>query len=311
MVIPTYTIKRIKPIQHTVLPCRISLYYCIIQVLQNKMKKQTILFILCLLLTGNVLAAECEELPGTRIIDRSITLCSDTYDSLEGIKITEDNVELNCGTGIIRGNYHKGIGITIADRKNITITRCNVMTYNVGVFISNSSKVHLYDNALLKNDVGVRMYNAHENIIEKHNDKSLIKPISALTSKFNIVMLGNKNIDREFCEVNACNNYKDMNPCENNDFYCSSRCTPETDNDCKKEKITAAATAKTKNKTEEIAEKPEPLEITETKETIEETQTKKEEKNNIRFIAYPIFYLLGLLIFQFIRYVKEFDREDI
>lgn len=274
--------------------------------------KQTLWLIIGILLISTVIA-ECEELPGTGIIDRSINLCSDTFDATQGIKITQNNIELNCGTAIIRGNYQEGTGITIANRKNITITRCNILTYNVGVFISNSSNIHLYENALLKNDVGVRMYNSYENIIEKHNDKSLIKPISALTSKFNTVMLGNKNIDKDFCETNACNTYRDMNPCVDNDFYCSTKCTGETDNDCKEsEKITAKVTAKLEqNKTiEEI-----PV-LTESNkeipsETAQTTEEKSEEKNPIRFIVYPIFYLIGLLIFQFIRYVQEFDREDI
>lgn len=264
--------------------------------------KQTIWLIIGLILIGNAFA--CTELPGTGIITANTELCSDTFDAPEGIKIEADNIELNCGTAVIRGNYQEKTGITIANRKNVTITKCNILTYNVGVFISNSTNIHLYENALLKNDVGVRLYNSYENIIEKHNDKSLKKPISALTSKYNIVMLGNKNIDRDFCEVNACNKYKDMNPCEDSDFYCSERCTPETDSDCRKkeEEITAAVTEEniTENKIEDNAEK---------QENAEEIQ-QTEKTNPAKYAVYPIFYLIGLLIFQFIRYVKEFDIED-
>lgn len=252
---------------------------------------------------GSVIA-DCEELPGTGIIDSSINLCSDTFDALEGIKITADNIKLDCGTAVIRGNYQEKIGITIADRKNVTITRCNVLTFNVGVFISNSTNVHLYDNALLKNDVGLRLYNSYENLIEKHNDKSNLKPVSALSSKFNIVMLGNKNIDRAFCKVNACNTYKDMNPCEDNDFYCSEKCSPETDNDCKK--IEKAKEVK------EIIEEEEPIEEEKIKETPKEELPEEitKEKNKARYMLFPIFYLIGLIMFQFIRYVKQFDKED-
>jgi len=246
--------------------------------------------------------AECTELAGTGIIDKDTKLCSDTYHAAQGITIAKDNIILDCGTAVIRGNYQQGTGITIANRQNITITKCNILTYNVGVFITNSSNVHLYDNALLKNDVGVRMYNAYENRIEKHNDKSLIKPISALTSKYNTVLLGNKRIDREFCEVNACNTEKDMNPCEDNDFYCSPKCTPETDNDCKeknteKEKITPKITEEIKeNKTEQPQNKTQ--------------QEKQEPEKKINFALYIAFYVIGFIIFQFIRYVKEFDKED-
>jgi parallel beta-helix repeat protein len=260
------------------------------------------------ILIGSVFA-ECQELPGTGIIDSDIKLCSDTFDAPEGIQITSDNIELDCGTAVIRGNYLEKIGIKIENRKNVTVTRCNILTFNVGVFISNSSNIHLYDNALLKNDVGVRMYNSYENLIEKHNDKSNLKPVSALNSKFNTVILGNKNIDRDFCEENACNTDKDMNPCVDADFYCSSRCTPETDSDCRKkiEKITAAAPVE---ETPEVQE-----EIIEEENIVEEgnlTDSPKEKtKNSRQILAYVLFYFIGFLAFQFIRYVKRFDIEDL
>lgn len=264
--------------------------------------KYILWLIIGLILIGSVIA-KCQELPGTGIIDSSITLCSDTFDAFEGIKITSDNIELNCGTAVIRGNYQEKIGIRIENRKNVTVTRCNVLTYNVGVFISNSTKIHLYDNALLKNDVGLRMYKSYENLIEKHNDKSNLKPVSAISSKFNTVILGNKNIDRDFCEVNACNTYKDMNPCVDTDFYCSERCTEESDTDCKKAKPAEEITATVAAEVEEIKQE----NITE-KGNLTEKPT--ETKNSRKLLAYILFYIIGFLVFQFIRYVKKFDIED-
>ncbi|MBW2968636.1 hypothetical protein KY304_01310 [Candidatus Woesearchaeota archaeon] len=268
------------------------------------MKQICIWTIIGILLIANVIA-ECQDLPGTGIIDKSIKLCSDTYDAPEGIKITADNIIIDCGTAIIRGNYLEKTGITIDNRKNVTLTRCNIMTFNVGVFISNSTNIHLKENAVLKNDVGVRLYNSYENLIEKHNDKSNLKPISALNSKFNIVMLGNKNIDKAFCKTNACNTFKDMNPCEDNDFYCSDKCSPETDNDCKKkEKITT-------NVMKEIEETNEKeTEENNSKESFLEEKQSEPKKLKKSYIIFPIFYLIGLIMFQFIRYVKEFDKED-
>lgn len=274
--------------------------------------KQIIWLIIGMMLINTVLGADCVELPQTGIITENTKLCSDTYDAPEGIKITADNIVLNCGTAVLRGNYQEGIGITIANRRNVTITRCNVATYNVGVYIANSSQIHLYDNALLKNDIGVRMYNAYENLIEKHNDKSNLKPVSALVSKYNIIILGNKNIDKDFCEVNACNTNKDMNPCENNDFYCSLRCTPETDSDCKKQ---AEITGKTTEEITKTGTGMVPAEIPENKTqensiTTNETAIQEEREQQTKFLMYPIFYLIGLIVFQFIKYVKEFDKED-
>lgn len=275
------------------------------------MKQTIILLIIGMLAIETVLGADCTELPATGLITESIKLCSDTYDAPEGIKIQADNIMLDCGTGVLRGNYLKGTGITIANHRNITITRCNIATYNVGVYLENSSQVHMYDNAVLKNDIGVRMYNSYENLIEKHNDKSNIKAVSALVSKYNTILLGNKNIDKAFCETNACNTHRDMNPCENNDFYCSPRCTPETDSDCKK---TAEITGKA---TEEIPAGETPTEpaipLTELQDNSTATnQTAMQEENakKTKYLMYPIFYLIGLLVFQFIKYVKEFDKED-
>lgn len=270
--------------------------------------KQIIWLIIGMLCLDIALGADCAELPQTGLITENTKLCSDTYDAPDGIKIEANDIMLDCGTAVIRGNYLKGTGITVANHRNITITRCNVATYNVGVYIANSSQIHLYDNALLKNDIGVRMYNAYENLIEKHNDKSNLKPVSALVSKYNTIILGNKNIDKAFCETNACNTHRDMNPCENNDFYCSPRCTPETDSDCKKQEIIPA-----------IEEAPEgtgavqtelPANEIQNNSTINETALQEEREKQSKYLMYPIFYLIGLLVFQFIKYVKEFDKED-
>jgi hypothetical protein len=142
-------------------------------------------------------------------------------------------------------------------------------------------------------------------LIEKHNDKSNLKPVSAINSKFNTILLGNKNIEREFCKENACNTHRDMNPCVDNDFYCSVRCTEETDSDCRKrEQITAQTTAP-------IEEEPTTEEIIE-ETTGEENLTEEiKETNSRKYLIFVLFYFIGLLIFQFVRYVKKFDTEDI
>jgi hypothetical protein len=148
------------------------------------------------------------------------------------------------------------------------------------------------------------LYNSYENLIEKHNDKSNIKPVSAINSKFNTVLLGNKNIEREFCKENACNTHRDMNPCVDNDFYCSTRCTEETDSDCKKKsQITAQTTAP-------IEEEPKEEEIIEKTNKTTEEITETKQKNPKKYLIFILFYFIGLLIFQFIRYVRKFDIED-
>jgi hypothetical protein len=50
-------------------------------------------------------------------------------------------------------------------------------------------------------------------------------------SKYNTVLRGNKDIERSFCEVNACNEVRNFDLCESGDFYCSPSCK-DSDLDC-------------------------------------------------------------------------------
>ena len=189
--------------------------------------------LIALLLTTMATAACIEPMDGSTITE-SVIFCSDTYDLPSGITIIGDNIEVDCGTAILRGNVGESeIGIRIEHATNITLKNCNVLTYNQALYMKNVTNSLIEDNAFLKNRIGIRMLDSYENIIRDNNDKSHELAVSAITSKFNIVMLGNKNIERDFCEVNACNEFRDMNPCEDNDFYCSVKCSAETDKDCK------------------------------------------------------------------------------
>ena len=189
--------------------------------------------IITLLLTTMATAACIEPMDGSTIKE-SVIFCSDTYDLPSGISVTGDNIELDCGTAILRGNAGESeIGIRVEHATNITLTNCNILTYNQALYLKNVTNSLIEDNAFLKNRIGIRMLDSYENVIRDNNDKSHEQAVSAITSKFNIVMLSNKNLERGFCEVNACNEFRDMNPCESDDFYCSVKCSAETDEDCK------------------------------------------------------------------------------
>ncbi len=178
-------------------------------------------------------AFACEELTDGMTITSSIELCSDTHDIPNGITITGSNIIVDCGTAVLRGqNDQSNIGIRVENAENITLQNCNLLTFDQGLYLKNVTHSLIQKNAFLKNRIGVRMVDSYENIIRDNNDKSHQLAVSAVTSKFNIVILGNKNIERAFCEVNSCNEFKEMNPCEAGDFYCSARCSPETDADC-------------------------------------------------------------------------------
>jgi len=251
-----------------------------------------------LLFACAVSAADCiDALDGMRITNDT-TFCSDSYDIPNGIYIEADNVTLDCGTAVLRGISQEGTGITIENRQNIKITKCNVLTFHVGVYIKNSSYVLLEDNALLKNRIGIRMLNAYENTIIKHADKSTQTPVSMITSKFNKFMI-NKPIDEEYCVDNLCNEEKDINPCVDDDFYCSPKCSEENDNDCIKHEIIKYEKPAEENKNatrEKKAVEPEPQ---------PEKMTITPKKKGKGWLLYPIFYIFTFLLIQFYEHVKR------
>ena len=117
------------------------------------------------------------------------------------------------------------------------------------MFIKNVTNSLIEQNAILKNRIGIRMLDSYENVIRDNNDRSRQVPVSAINSKFNVIMLGNRNIDREFCEFNSCNEFREMDVCESGDFYCSSRCSYKTDDDCPPPKIEQVKQEKPPEKT--------------------------------------------------------------
>jgi len=188
--------------------------------------------VIALLLSG-LAAAECVELIDGTTITQNTLLCGDTYDVPSGIRINSSNLVLDCGTGVLRGTQGASeIGIKVENADNITIRNCNILTFDQGLFLINVTNSLIETNGFLKNRIGVRMLDSYENTIRDNNDKSFQLAVSAITSKYNIVMLGNKNVERAFCEVNSCNEVREMNVCEAGDFYCSRKCTPATDADC-------------------------------------------------------------------------------
>ena len=248
-----------------------------------------------LLLVGVVSAADCiDAFDGMRITNDT-TFCSDTYDIPNGIFVKADNITIDCGTAVLRGDSQEGTGIIIEGRKNIVITKCNMLTFHVGIYIKNSTNVLLEDNAMLKNRIGIRMLNAYENTIIKHADKSTQTPLSMITSKFNKFDM-NKPIDEEYCISNLCNEEKDINPCVNDDFYCSAKCNEESDNDCIKHEIIKYEKPKEENKTEKPVVKPEPQ---------PEKMTITPKKKGKGWLLYPVFYIFAFLLIQFYDHVRK------
>jgi parallel beta-helix repeat protein len=188
--------------------------------------------VLLAVLLSSFAVAECVKPKDFMFIDRSMEFCSDTFDVPNGIHISADNVVLDCKTAILRGTLGVSeTGIIVENVKNVTIRNCQVLTFRQGLYLKNVTHSLFEKNNFFKNKVGVRMLYAYENVLRDNNDKSLEVPVSAIMSKYNTVLLGNKDIDRSFCEVNACNKPANFNLCESGDFYCSPSCV-DSDLDC-------------------------------------------------------------------------------
>jgi len=248
--------------------------------------------------------AECAEIFDSEHVSQSISLCSDTFDYPNGIKISADNVVLDCNTAILRGSS-KETGIMIENRTNVTILNCNVLTYDVGIYLKNSNHITIHDNAWLKNKIGIRLYQSFENTIYNNADKSFLKPVSSIASKFNSIDLSNKRLDKSFCEVNLCNEQGTMNPCVDGDFYCSASCSYENDSDCPapKEIPEAKETADemleaAKEEEKAMLESPMPELIT----TNAVQSTPLKTKAIVNVLVYVILYAVAFLLLQYHQY---------
>jgi parallel beta-helix repeat protein len=266
-------------------------------------------WVIITMLLAAVAAAECIEPTDGMVITDNILFCSSTYDVPGGITIAASGITVDCGTGILRGIVGESeIGIRIENADQVTLKNCNIITFTQGLYLKNVTNSLVEKNSFLKNRIGVRMLDSFENILRDNNDKSHQVAVSAINSKFNVVMLGNKEIERSFCEVNACNEYRDMNVCESGDFYCSKKCTSKTDADCIALEIQPAPELKEPEKT--VEEKIEEFEEEVKKElkpaeTVTEIIIEKELPLKTKILIYVAIYIIGLAAIQIIKRKKR------
>jgi parallel beta-helix repeat protein len=264
---------------------------------------------LAMLLLVPAVFAECEAAFDLIQITKDTILCNKAYDVPSGILIKTDNVMLDCNGAIIRGTgLQDGQGIIIDHADGVTVKNCNILNYDVGVYVKEGNRNTIVKNALLKNKIGVRMLQAFENRFESNADKSLLKPVSSLASKFNSFWLVNKDLDKDFCAENLCNSAGPMNPCANDDFYCSPSCDYINDNDCIAPVETAPAPAFEAPKPE--PEKPAPQMVNLSTKPKKTTRATGAFANSLmgkldgktRFwtmsVLFIIAYLVGFLCFQ-------------
>lgn len=263
--------------------------------------KTALILAMLLILPGVFASSHCEEAYEGMVIKEDTTLCSDSFEVLDGIRIGADNVMLDCSTAVIKG-LGKNEGIIIENVSGVTVQNCNIINYNVGIYLKNATFAYLHDNALLKNKVGIRLYQSFENRIENNADKSLTKAIGSIASKFNSLWISNKNIEKEFCDVNLCNQAGPMDPCANDDFYCSPQCSWENDNDCPAPEKPKEIVEKEPSKAEQLVAEAEAslAKPTKKKPIVKKEEPKKPEWMtwHVQLAVYLLMYILGFIFIQ-------------
>ncbi len=255
-------------------------------------------WLLILLALASFAVAECIEATDGMTITESTTFCSTTHDIPNGITIAADKVILDCSTAVLRGIVGQSeIGVKAENVDGITIRNCNIVTFNQGLYLKNVTNSLIEDNAFLKNRIGIRMLDSYENIIKDNSDKSFQLAVSAISSKYNTVILGNKEIERAFCEVNACNEHRDMNVCESGDFYCSKKCSAQTDSDCETASPVPEVKEPVKSADEIIEEAKKEVETELAEEPPEEIVAEKEKLSlSTKLLIYIILYLVAFIV---------------
>ncbi|VVB81535.1 Periplasmic copper-binding protein (NosD) [uncultured archaeon] len=261
-------------------------------------------WLIVLLLLSSFAVAQCIEATDGMKVNETVLFCSSTYDVPNGISVVASNIVLDCGTAVLRGTVEQSeIGLRLENVDNVTVRNCNVMTFDQGIFLKNVTNSLVENNAALKNRIGIRLLDAFENSIRDNNDKSFQLAVSAINSKYNVVIFGNKNVERGFCDVNACNEHRDMNPCEPGDFYCSKKCSPQTDADCGPLPVESPpAEIKEPVKTAEQIVKAAEIEVKQELEPQKVVEEKKPVERSLsltnKLLIYAGLYILAFIVLQ-------------
>jgi parallel beta-helix repeat protein len=180
-----------------------------------------------------VFANDCFEPYNFMEINSSLSFCNKKFDLFGGIKISGSDIVIDCRNALLVGNLEIGrAGITLENVNNVTIKNCNIVAYDVAIFMKNATNCNILSNNFVKGKIGIRIYDSFENVIKGNFDSSTLKPISSVNSRFNVVLDFNKDFEEGFCEFNICTVERDLSPCVDDDSYCSPKCNSSNDNDC-------------------------------------------------------------------------------
>ena len=160
-------------------------------------------------------AIECNSIPtdGCTVTHNTIFI-QNNYSLPRGITINENNVFLDCSNSILDGEHSFQNGITIFQKKNVTIKNCNIQNYeranllvreseeakiensrlensewNYGINIYHSTKAELKNNSLRSNRV-----NLYIEATEKQDYDHLVDKTNTVNSKPVIYLFDAKNL---------------------------------------------------------------------------------------------------------------------
>jgi len=160
-------------------------------------------WLLILLLIPSVIA-ECEHVQNGKTYSVSYDFCGLNYQTYDGIVINGNDLTIDCGTAVIRGDF-EGPGITIIDSENVLVQNCHIANYEIGLLLINSTHVTVKNSGILRNTIGIKLIDSNQNYFERINDISLERMIRIVGSVDNYFDYTNKDLEGDFCRYNTCN----------------------------------------------------------------------------------------------------------
>ncbi len=137
------------------------------------------------------------------IITQSEVVCADVFYLDKGLFVSGENISIDCDGAVLK-SWSGGVGIIIENAVNISVKGCRLVNYDAGFKVINSSSVHLEDNHLVRNKIGVRLEKVTGSATYNH-DVSLRAAFEVLESSNNVLSLTNKAVYGAYCDDNFCN----------------------------------------------------------------------------------------------------------
>ncbi|MBI4142124.1 hypothetical protein HY484_04315 [Candidatus Woesearchaeota archaeon] len=169
--------------------------------------KKVVILVIVFFTFSVVVSAACTHPKFWPEINNSLRFCGSNFFVKDGLKISNDNLFVDCGSAVLQGFlWQKNVGITIEDRNNVTFVNCRLVNYGTAIMIKNSTNIFLKEITLLRNMVGLHVINSVNISIVDSLDISLHRSVRFSNSSNVTFQYHNKNIKGDFCRTNNCGN---------------------------------------------------------------------------------------------------------